>query len=78
MIVKAQKKQAMGALDLFNNIIAYSDLNPKILTLAYNLFNLAKKNEDIGVQTYLNNSLQFLKTIKHSTVQQLYTKLSKS
>lgn len=56
--VSAQKNQANLAMDLFNYIVAYTELNAKTATLAVNLSTLAKQS---GVHSaYLRSSLDFL------------------
>jgi hypothetical protein len=67
------KNQARLALDLFNYLLSFAELNTKSATLAVNLFSLAKQNSD---QAYLANSIQYLKTKEGNLARELLKKLN--
>jgi len=66
------KSQGKLALDLFNYIISYSELNAKSATLAFQLFGLAAKAENPKL---IQSSLHYLRTREGTMAKELYKKL---
>jgi len=70
----AHKNQSKIALDLFNYLLSFSELNAKSATLAVNLYSLAKKVPPEG--NYLMNSVNSLKFKEGNLAKELHKKLT--
>jgi len=66
------KLQGKLAIDVFNYIISYSELNAKSATLAFQLYGLASKAENPKL---LQSSLLYLKTKEGTLAKELHKKL---
>eukprot|EP00698_Gefionella_okellyi_P012762 TRINITY_DN3458_c0_g1_i1.p1 TRINITY_DN3458_c0_g1~~TRINITY_DN3458_c0_g1_i1.p1 ORF type:complete len:957 (+),score=233.47 TRINITY_DN3458_c0_g1_i1:41-2872(+) len=69
----AQRRQASLALDMFNVLVSSGQLDGKLATLAYNLFQLSKKGS--APEAYLRNSLSYISNGTSSLHKQLHAKL---